>query len=91
MLFHFGEESQIKHKPILRSTHFLLFHQILYVAKSSVADPDTDPQNFGNLDPDPHQMGMLDLDSDSHQSEKVEALEGHFRALDGPNLVNSEW
>ncbi len=23
---------------------------------------------------------------DPHQSEKVEALEGHFRALEGPNL-----
>jgi hypothetical protein len=43
------------------------------------------------LDPDPHQRGKLDLNTDSHQSEKVEAVEGHFGALEGPNLEKSEW
>jgi hypothetical protein len=32
----------------------------------------------------PHQSGKLD--PDPHQSKKVEALEGHFKALEGPNL-----
>jgi hypothetical protein len=35
---------------------------------------DTDPHHFGTQDPDPH------------QSEKEEALEGHFGALEDPNL-----
>jgi hypothetical protein len=30
-------------------------------------------------------------DPDPHQSEKVEALDGHFEALEGPNLEESEW
>jgi hypothetical protein len=30
-------------------------------------------------------------DPDSHQSEKVEALECHFGALEGPNLGKIEW
>jgi hypothetical protein len=34
---------------------------------------------------------MQDPDPDSHQSEKVEALEGHFGALKGPKLDKSEW
>ncbi len=38
----------------------------------------------GKLDPDPQQIGKQD--PDSHQSEKVEALKGHFKALEGPNL-----
>jgi hypothetical protein len=38
-----------------------------------------DHHHFGKLDPDPH------------QSEEVEALEGHFEALNGPNLGKSEW
>jgi len=33
-----------------------------------------DPRHFGKLDPDPHRSG------------KVDALEGHFGALEGPNL-----
>jgi hypothetical protein len=37
------------------------------------------PHHFGKLDPDPH------------QSEKVEVFEGHFEALEGPNLAKSEW
>jgi hypothetical protein len=36
------------------------------------------------VDPDPHHFGKLD--PDPHQSEKLEALEGHFGALEGPNL-----
>ncbi len=30
------------------------------------------------------------LDPDPHQSEKMEALDGHFGALEGPNLEKSE-
>ncbi len=48
-----------------------------------------EPQHFGNLDPDPHRSEKQD--PDPHQSEKVEALEGHFEALEGPNLGKSEW
>ncbi len=47
-----------------------------------------DPHNFAKLDPDPHQRGKLD--PDQHQSEKVEALEGHFGALEGTNLEKCE-
>jgi hypothetical protein len=43
-----------------------------------------------SLDPGPHQSEKQDQDPDSHQSENVEALEGHFRALEGPNLGKSE-
>ncbi len=32
-----------------------------------------------------------DPDPDPHQSEKVKALEGHFGALEGPDLGISEW
>ncbi len=39
---------------------------------------DLDPEQSGNLDPEPY------------QSEKVEALTGHFEALKGPNLEKSE-
>ncbi len=50
------------------------------------------------LDPDPHQSGKLDPyphesekhDPDQQQSKEVEALEGHFRAMEGPNLGKSE-
>ncbi len=42
-----------------------------------------DPHHFWKLDPDPHQSGKLDTDLDPHQSEKVEALEGHFGTLEG--------
>jgi hypothetical protein len=63
---------------------------------------DWDPHHFGKLDPDldphPHQSGKLDpdlhksekQDPDPHQSEKLEALEGHFGALEGPNLGKRE-
>ncbi len=40
------------------------------------------------MDPDPHQsekLDPMDPDLDSHKSEKVEALESHFGALEGPN------
>jgi hypothetical protein len=71
-----------------------------YLQESNVADPDPhcfeklDPDHFGKLDPDPHHFGKLNLDPhqserqdpDPHQSDKVEALEGHFGALEGPNL-----
>ncbi len=56
-------------------------------ATGSFADPD--PYHFGKLDQDPHQNGRLD--PDPHRSEKVEALQGHFGALEGPNLGKSEW
>ncbi len=48
----------------------------------SIVDPD--------LDPDPHNFGKLNLDPYPHQSEKVEALDGHFRALEVPILEKSE-
>jgi hypothetical protein len=32
-----------------------------------------------------------DPDPDRQESEKVEALEGHFGALEGPNLEKKEW
>jgi hypothetical protein len=41
-----------------------------------------DPDQSGKLDPDPHQSDKQDPD----QSEKVEALEGHFGAWEGPSL-----
>ncbi len=56
-------------------------------AASSVADPDS--YNVRKLDPDPHQSRKLD--QVPHQSEKGEALEGHFFALQDPNLEKSEW
>jgi hypothetical protein len=53
------------------------------------------------MDPDPHHFGKIRIrikvkswiricikwkqDPDPHQSEKVEALEDHFKALEGPN------
>jgi hypothetical protein len=46
-----------------------------------------DPHHFEKLDPDPHQSEKQD--PDPHQSEKLEALEGHFGALEGPNLEES--
>ncbi len=59
-----------------------------------------DPHHFGKLDPDPHQSWKLDpnqhqsekqyLDTDPHQTEKVEDLEGHFGALEDPNLGKNE-
>jgi hypothetical protein len=52
---------------------------------TSVAD------HFGKLDPDPHQHQSEKQDPDLHQSENVEALEGHFEALEGPNLEKIEW
>ncbi len=64
-----------------------------------------DPHQSEKQFPDPHQSGKLDPhqiekqfpdphhsekhDPDLHQSEKVEALEDHFGALDGPNLENA--
>ncbi len=52
-------------------------------------DTDLDPHHFGKLDPHPHphQSGKLDPDPDPHphQSEKVEALEGNFGAVEGPD------
>jgi hypothetical protein len=56
------------------------------VLPSIVTDPDSHPHHFENLDPDPdpHESGKLD--PDRHLSEKVEALEGHFGAMEGPNL-----
>ncbi len=41
------------------------------------------------MDPDPHKSEKQD--PDSHKSEEVEALEGNFRALEGPNLGKREW
>ncbi len=49
------------------------------------SNPNPDLHQSGKLEPvpDPHQSEKQD--PDSHQSEKVEALEGHFGALEGPN------
>jgi hypothetical protein len=44
----------------------------IQIRSCRVADPD--PHHFVKLDPDPH------------KSEKLEALEGLFGALEGPNL-----
>jgi hypothetical protein len=54
-------------------------------------DPDPDPHQSGklDLDPDPHSHQNGKQDPDPHQSEKVEVLEGQFRALEVPNLENS--
>jgi hypothetical protein len=49
---------------------------------------DLDPHKSENLDPGPHQIEKQD--PDRHQSENVEALGGHFGALAGQNLGNSE-
>jgi hypothetical protein len=35
------------------------------------------------MDLDPHQSEQQDPDLDTHQNEKVEALKGHFGALEG--------
>jgi hypothetical protein len=43
-----------------------------------------DPDPHGSLDP--YHFEKLDPDPSSHQSGKMEALEGHFGELDGPNL-----
>jgi hypothetical protein len=45
-----------------------------------------DLHHFGKLDP--HYCEKQD--PDPHQSEKVEALEGYFGELEGPNLDKSE-
>jgi hypothetical protein len=78
-----------------------------YLQKSSVADPephnfgklDPDPDQFGKLDPDPHHFGKLD--PDRHQVKgriqihingtRWKPLEGHFGAMEGPNLEKSGW
>ncbi len=54
-----------------------------FTKKQPVWQNDPDTHHSGKLDPDP--------DPDPHRSEKMEALEGHFRALKGPNLERSEW
>jgi hypothetical protein len=35
-------------------------------------------------------LGKLDPDPEPHQSEKVEVVEGHFGALEGPKSDKSE-
>jgi hypothetical protein len=47
-------------------------------------NPHSDPYHSGKLEPDPHRSEKQD--PDPHHSEKVEALEGHFGALEGPNM-----
>jgi hypothetical protein len=44
-----------------------------------------DPHHFWKF-----KVEKLDPDPDPHQNEKMEALEGHFGALRGPNSGNSE-
>jgi hypothetical protein len=65
------------------------------------SEPDPSGQNvygstcvadhFGKLDPDPDPHQSEKQDPDPHQSENVEALESHFKALEGSNLEKSEW
>jgi hypothetical protein len=47
-----------------------------------------DPHHFGKLDPDPHRSEKQD--PDPHEIKKVEAFDGHFGALEGPNLGKSK-
>ncbi len=49
-----------------------------------------DLRHFGKLDsdPDPHQIEKKDLDP--LKSEKVEALDGQFGSLEGPNLEKGD-
>jgi hypothetical protein len=76
----------------------VLKYAILISVLFSVVDPDLDPHNFGKLDPDPHQSSKMhphqseQPDPDPHQSNKVKVLhvEGHFEALEGPNMGKSE-
>jgi hypothetical protein len=49
------------------------------------------PHHFGKLDPDPYLSEKQDPDPDPHRGVKVEALEGHFGALEGSNLGKSVW
>jgi hypothetical protein len=51
-------------------------------------DPDIKVESLG---PDPHQGEKQDPDPHLHQCEKVEALEGHFGALEGLYLGKSGW
>jgi hypothetical protein len=72
---------------------------VFFIPEASVANPDyfgkldpnPDPYQSGKLDLDPHRSEKQDPDPDRQQSEKVEALEGHFGALEGPNLEKKEW
>ncbi len=61
--------------------------------QSILTKADSDLDNVA--DSDPHHFGKLDQsekqDQGPHQSEKVGALEGHFGALEGPNLGKREW
>ncbi len=45
-----------------------------------------DPHLSEKQDPDPHLSEKQDPDPDPHQTEKVGALDGHFAALEGPNM-----
>jgi hypothetical protein len=45
-----------------------------------------DTDQFGKLDPDLDPIRSEKQDPDPHQSETVEALKGHFEALEDPNL-----
>jgi hypothetical protein len=49
------------------------------------------PHHFGELDPDPHHSEKQDPDEDPHLNKMMEALEGYFGALEGPNLEKSDW
>jgi hypothetical protein len=42
-----------------------------------------DPHQNGKEDPNPHHSEKQGPDPEPHQSEKVEALEGHFGEFDG--------
>jgi hypothetical protein len=48
--------------------------------------PDTGTHQSEELDPDPAPHQSEKQDPDPHQSEKVEAFDGHFGAFEGSNL-----
>ncbi len=50
-----------------------------------IEEQNPDPHQIEEQNPDPHQIE--DQNPDLHRSEKVEALEDHFGALEGPNLA----
>ncbi len=69
--------------------------QNIFYSVSSVADLDPHGSpSFKKRDLEPHQIGKLDpdqsekIDPDPHQSEKVEAVESHFGALEDPSLAS---
>jgi hypothetical protein len=73
----------------------LLRHLLFLLLSPTSTQPVTDAllDLLGKLDPDldTEQSGYLDPDPEPYQSEKVEALEGHFGAWEGPFRKKNEW